>query len=61
MKKNRLERFESAFKNLSRSAYNANLTFKKFLEVIEVLDEKAKKASETGMSLRVQLLNETGK
>ena len=60
IKKIQTEKFRSAFKDLSKAAYNAGLTFKEFSAAIESLDEAAKRGSETRDSLRVQLLNAIG-
>lgn len=59
MKKENPEKVELAFNNLARAAFNAGLTFKAFLEVIEMLEEEAIRGSVAGETLRVQLLNET--
>lgn len=60
MKEERPAKFEFALNNLARAAFDAGLTFKEFSEALEILDKAAKRGSETGDSLRVQLLNETG-
>lgn len=60
MKEEQLEKFRLAFNNLSKAAFDARLTFKEFLVTLEILDEAAKRESETGDSLRVQLLNAIG-